>query len=71
VTHAINVALSDYYYLPVNNRTGKIFNGNEDVNREDYMMYDIDTFALEDDVITALGDKIDSYRIEKILRSDL
>ena len=35
------------------------------------MMYDIDTFALEDDVITALGDKIDSYRIEKILRSDL
>lgn len=70
VTHAINVALSDYYYLPVNNRTSKIFNGKEDVDREDYMMYNIDTFALEDEVIKALGDKIESYRIEKILRSD-
>lgn len=70
VSHTINVALSDYYYLPVNIITSKIFNGNEDVDRDDYMKYYIDKFAIEDDVIIALGDKIGSYRIEKVLRSE-
>jgi len=71
VSHALNVALSDYYYLPINIKTGKIFNGYEDVDRDDYMKYYIDTFAIEGEVIKALGDGIGSYRIEKVLRSEI
>ena len=67
----MNVALSDYYYLPVNIITSKIFNGNEDVDCDDYMKYYIDTYAIEGEVIKALGDEIGSYRIEKVLRSEI